>query len=194
MASVPGQMDRNPLPGVTDNIEMAQAINDSPVFSALAQEVAHDREVSAMRHYYQYHLPGELVGQQTAPFTLLIEQGTDFKCYAITGRAYSYDANVASDFPIPNALGLTAWAGSGLSFMLTDTRSGRQITSGMVPVETVLTPGYGQLLVNPMPFRYFFYRNSKLRFDIRNRDNAGRTHQFDIVLHGFKIYTPDSAM
>lgn len=186
-----GRYSRNPMPGVTTNPEMARDISDDPVFSSLEHEVLHDRTVSAMRHFYTYHINGDVVGQQTLPFTLLIEQGSDFKCYAITGSCYSYDAQNNSSFPMPNALGTTSWAGRGLSFQLTDTRSGRQLQSGFVPAELMLTPGYGQMFLNPFPFRYFFYRNSKLRLDVRNRDAAIRTHSFDIALHGYKIYTPE---
>ena len=114
MPSLPGRLDRNPMPGITTNPEMATAIDDNPVFSALAQEVLHDREVSAMRHYFSYEVSGDVPGQVTLPFTLLIEQGSDFKCFAITGSCFSYDAVNTSTFPIPNALGVTAWAGRGL--------------------------------------------------------------------------------
>lgn len=191
MPSIPGPLDRNALPGITTNPEMAREIDESPVFSALAQEVIHDREVSAMRHYFEYHLSGQVTGQQTLPFTLLIEQGADYKCYGITGACQSYDHVNPSSFPIPNSLGVTDWAGDGLSCMITDTRSGRQLTSGEVPLRCLLTPGYGHVMLQPTPLRYFFYRNSKVRFDIRNRDNALRVHTFDIVLHGYKVYTPE---
>jgi hypothetical protein len=191
MPSIPGSLDRNPIPGITSNPEMAQAIDGNNVFSALAQEVLHDREVSAMRHYFTYEVSGEVQGQVTLPFTLLIEQGSDFKCFAITGSCFSYDAVNASSFPIPNALGVTAWAGRGLSFNMVDTRSGRQLTSGFNAAENILSPGYGQMFQQPFPMRYFFWRNSKLRIDVRNRDNALRIHEFRITFHGFKIYTPE---
>ena len=180
-----------PTPGAYQNPEMARDIDSSPVFSSLQQEVIHDREVSAMRHYFVYELSGEVDGQQTLPFTMLIEQGSDFKCHAICGSCYSYDANNASDFPIPNALGVADWAGRGLSFNMVDTRSGRQLTSGFNAAENILTPGYGQMFQQPFPFRYFFFRNSKLRVDVRNADNQNRTHSFRISFHGFKIYTPE---
>jgi len=191
MPSVPGPLDRSPMPGFNTNPEMAAAIDANPVFSAIAQDVLHEREVQAMRHHFIYHVTGDVAGQQTLPFTFLVEQGADFKCFAVTGSGFSYDDSYASSYPIPNALGVTSWAGRGLSFMLTDTRSARELTSGFVPAELLLTPGYGQTFVNPYIFRYFFYRNSRIRLDVRNRDNANRTHSFDIAFHGYKIYTPE---
>lgn len=188
--NVPGQYSRNPNPKYTSNVEMADAIDDSPVFQSIDQQLQHEREAQAMRHWFVYPLNGEVVGQQTLPFTIQIENGSDFKCMWITGSCFSYSGAQASTFPVPNSIGATAWAGRGLSTMITDTRSGRQLTSDFVGLETLLTPGYGMTMVDPMPFRYFFWRNSKIRFDIRNRDNANRTHQFSLNLVGIKIYSP----
>ncbi len=173
------------------NPEMAQRISDRPVFDAVAKEVEHDRELTAMKYNYTYTLSDSIDGQETLPFFITIEQGTDFSCKWILGSAYSYDTENDTDFPIPNSLGATAWAGRGLSLQITDTRSGRNLTSGFVTLETILTPGYGLNFQQPYPFRYHFYRNTKIRFDIRNRDNADRTHNFEIMLNGFKVVTPN---
>jgi len=188
------QLNRSAMPNgqyATQNPLMAQAISESPVFDAIAKEVEHDRELTAMKYNYTYTLSDSIVGQQTLPFFITVEQGTDFSCKWILGSAYSYDAAVDTDFPIPNSLGATAWAGRGLSLQITDTRSGRNLTSGFVTLETLLTPGYGLNFQQPYPFRYHFYRNTKIRFDIRNRDNANRTHYFDLMLNGFKVITPN---
>jgi hypothetical protein len=207
MPSNPLQYDRSSMPQMTSNLQMAQDIESSPVFSAIANQVTHEREVQAMRYPFIYTLSGEVNGQQSMPFTLLIDQGSDFLCRFITGSCYSYDARVGheSSFPIPNSMGVTSWAGRGLSFMFTDTRSGTQLMSDMVPAEVMLTPGYGMTFVEPVPFTYFFWRNSKLKVDVRNRDNATRAfdpqnptipsaHQFNISLHGYKVFTPGSAV
>lgn len=174
------------------NPEMAQQIEDSPTFSAIAAEVAHQREVQAQKYFYVYTLNDEIVGQTTAPFNIQIEQGTDFWCQWITASAFSYDADEGDEttFPIPNSIGALSWAGRGLSLEITDTRSARKLTSGYVPFELLGTPGYGLNFQNPYPLRYFFYRNTKIRFDVRNRDNENRTHEFSIALAGYKILTP----
>jgi hypothetical protein len=187
-------LNRNSMPTgplATHNLQMANQINASPVFDAVAKEVQHDRELTAMRYNYTYTLSDSIVGQQTLPFFITIEQGTDFSCKWMLGSAFSYDAENDTDFPIPNSIGATAWAGRGLSVQITDTRSGRNLTSGFVTWETLLTPGYGLNFQQPYPFRYHFYRNTKIRFDIRNRDNADRTHYFEIQLNGFKVVTPN---
>lgn len=173
------------------NPQMAERISENPVFDATVKEVQHERELTAMKYNYTYTLSDSIDGQQTLPFFITIEQGTDFACKWILGSAFSYDTQNDTDFPIPNSLGATAWAGRGLSLSITDTRSGRNLTSGFVPLETVLTPGYGLNFQQPYPFRYHFYRNTKIRFDVRNRDNANRTHNFEIMLNGFKIVTPN---
>jgi hypothetical protein len=175
----------------TENPEMANAISSNQVFSAIASEVEHERTVQAMRYNYTYSLSGSIVGQQTLPFEIVIEQGSDFSCQMMTGSAFSYDTGNATSFPIPNSLGATAWAGRGLSVNIVETRSGRTLTSGFVAWELLFAPGYAQGFQRPYPFRYHFYRNSKIRFDIRNRDNANRTHTFDVALNGYKIITPE---
>ena len=171
--------------------ELANEIARSPVFSAIANEVGHERDVQAMKWNYTYTLEGEITGQQTLPFDITIEQGTDFKCLYLTGSFFSYDSENDTDFPVPNSAGITSWAGRGLSVKLTDSRSARELTSGYVPVELMNTPGYGLNFQMPYPFRYFFYRNSKIKFDIRNRDNSDRVHQFAFALNGYKILTAE---
>lgn len=174
-----------------ENPEMATAISENPVFAAIANEVEHAREVQAMRYTYIYGFSDEIVGQQTLPFILTIEQGTDFQCLAMTASCFSYDDQDDSDFPIPNSAGLTAWAGRGLSVAITDSNAGRDLTSGFIPMELIATPGYGLNFQRPYPFKYHFYRNNKIRFDVRNRDNANRTHAFAFALLGYKIVTPN---
>lgn len=172
------------------NPEMATEISNNPVFASLAAQLANERDIAAMKYSFIYGIADDIAGQTTLPFTLTIEQGSDFKCEWITASAFSYDDANASDFPIPNSAGLTRWAGRGLSFMITDTRSGRDLTSDFIPFELMATPGYGMNFQYPYPFRYLFQRNAKVRFDVRNRDNATRTHAFSIGLLGHKVLTP----
>jgi hypothetical protein len=182
-----------PQPGQSvQNVELASAIDSSATFTALAQELAHEREMQAMRHLYYYVLSGSLAGQQTQPFILSIEQGSDFKCMWITGSGFYYDSTGAAPslFPVPNSAGLTRWAGRGLSMQIVDSGKGRELASGFIPLECILTPGYGLNFQNPLPFKYLWERNSKVRIDVRNRDAATTTHQFEIVLMGYKVYTP----
>lgn len=179
----------------SNNPEMSRQIAGSPVFSNILEQLKHERTVQQMRYPFVYCLSDSIAGQATQPFTLTIEQGTDFKTLFITGQAYSYEDTAgggdATTFPIPNALGVADWAGRGLSAQITDSRSGRQLTSGFVPFELLFSPGYGMNFQNPLPFKYHFVKNSKVVFDIRNRDNADRTHYFDIALIGYKIETPN---
>lgn len=169
------------------NPQMQQAIDSSPVFSAIEKQLQQARDKQAMQYDYIYHVSGTVTGQATSPFFITIEQGTDFMVTDITGSCFSYDADDASTYPMPNNQGLTAWAGRGLTFKITDSRAGRELTSGYVGAENILTPGYGLNFQRTYPFRYLLYRNTKLRFDVRNLDNANRSHVFDIALKGFKV-------
>jgi hypothetical protein len=181
-----------------DQPELAATIAADPTFAALEQEVLHERRTQAMKWWYTYVLSDSIDGQVSKPFLLSIEQGTDFKCCYLTASAFSYDATNVTSFPIPNSANSARWAGRGLTLRITDTRAGRDLTSGDVPFELFATPGYGLSFVKPFPFHYFFLRNSKIRFDIRNLDNADRkdandsAHAFSIALHGYKYLTPGS--
>lgn len=174
-----------------DQPELAASISANSVFSALEDEVKHERNVQAMKWWYTYSLNDTIAGQTAKPFTISIEQGTDFVCKYMVASAFAYDdrgVGHTSSFPV---FGNTAWAARGLTIRITDTRSGRELTSGDCPFELFATPGYGTSFVKPFPFRYTFARNSKIRFDIRNNDNASfADHRFSIALHGFKYLTP----
>jgi hypothetical protein len=188
-----------PVPQVAryqDQPELAATISADSTFAAIEQEVMHERKVQAMKWWYTYVLTDSIDGQASKPFSITIEQGTDFKCCYMTASMYSYDPFNATDFPMPNSAGNTYWAGRGLTVRITDTRSGRDLTSGDMPMELIATPGYGISFVKPFPFHYFFLRNSKIRFDIRCLDDVARStanssaHQFNIALHGYKYLTP----
>lgn len=192
-------MPQTRVPRYQDQPELAASIAANPVFANLQDEVNHERNIQAMKWAYSYTLNNFILGQTSKPFTITIEQGTDFLCKYMVASAFGYDANNASSFP---AVGNTSWAARGLTMRITDTRSGVELTSGDTPFELFATPGYGTAFVKPFPFRYTFLRNSKIRFDIRNNDNAafnatevagestGEGHKFAITLHGFKYLTP----
>lgn len=178
----------NPIPQgqYAANPELANQLTDNPVFASLMAEVHDLRERQRARWQYVYGFADQIAGQQTLPFTLTIEAGTDFKCEWLTASVFSYDAVNPTTFPIPNALGSTAWAGRGLSVSIHDEGSSRDLTSGFIPIELIATPGYGLNFQYPYPFKYHFRKNSQIRFDVRNRDGALRTHEFSFALLGYK--------
>lgn len=177
---------------ISRNPELSRAISTNPVFGKVADTARHEAMQQRIRYKYVYSLSDSIVGGQSTQFQIQIEQGTDFRSLFMTGSAFSYDAGNATDFPIPNAAGSTAWAGRGLSVRIVDTRTSRTLTSGYVPWETLFTPGYGLNYQKPLDWRYYFLRNTILRFDIENSDNANRTHNFSISLIGYKLILPDN--
>lgn len=166
---------------------------EDDTLAAVRAELEHERKVQSARWSYVYHVSGTVgVSPNTQQFSIQIEQGTDFHCRFMLGSAFSYDADAgdATDFPIPNSLGVTTWAGRGLSVQITDTRAGRSLTDGFIPFEILFSPGYGINYQSPLRFKYHFYENSRVRFDVRNNDTpAGSTreHDFNISLLGYKI-------
>ena len=188
------QYNRSAMPvgQYTQNPELADAFSQSPTFSTIANEVQHMRDRQAVRWNYTYHLSATVASNTTTPGIITIEQGTDFLCERLTISTFCYDAANASIFPLPNSAGLTSWSSRGLSLRITDSSAGRELTSGFVPVELLASPGFGYNMLIPYPFKYFFYRNAKIRFDLRNRETAAARAdmQVEIALNGFKIMTP----
>jgi hypothetical protein len=172
-------------------------------YDNVVQEAAHFRQVQLSKYDFTYVLNIAVANNTTLPATLTIEQDADFRIEQITGECYGpCDANgirsinASTDFPlagtaVPSGAGLGAYADRGLMLKMTDTGAGRELTNGFVPAELILSPGYGIALHQPYPFRYFALRNTKFRFDIRNRDTqASLFHFISIAVNGYKYMTP----
>ena len=192
----PRYINRDPMPqmgSAVDNVGMANAFNSNPVFSAVAQEMYQKREAQAVRWTRIYPISGTILAAETKTEIITIDQENDFDCQAFLASAFSYSATAGqeTDFPTPNNSNNRYWAMRGLTVELTDTSSGRMLTSGEVPIELIATPGYGASFQNPFPFRYYFYRNTKLRVVIRSREtHTGRSHNYEFAMVGTAFSAP----
>lgn len=168
------------------------------------QEAAHFRQVQLTKYDFSYVLNVAVANNTTLPAILTIEQDADFLVERITGNAYGpTDVNglrlVTQPTVFPLAGTSVGFADRGLMIKITDTGAGRELTNGFVPAELLLSPGYGIAMNMPYPFRYYALRNTKFRFDIRNRDTSVGTgdpapdlfHFISITLNGFKYMTPN---
>lgn len=172
-------------------------------------EAAQFRSQQLSRWCFIYSLNVAIQNGQTFPAVLPIEEDAEFLAVSMTGSCYgpcsdllgTKALNASTDFPlagtaVPSGAGLPAIADRGLSLRITDQGAGRVLTNGFVPVETLLTPGYGLSRTVPQPLRYYLLRNSQLQFDIRNRDTAvgaGETplyHFLSLSIYGFKYQVP----
>lgn len=170
------------------------------VFESLVQEAAYRRAVQKNKYNYTYTVTGIIQDNTTASIILTIEQDADFYIEKITGSAYGpVDATTGipsgadTSFDMPGTAG--GYAARGLQVRITDTGAGRELTNGFVPLEIILTPGYDLGFITPYRVNYMAKRNSKLRFDFRNRDTngAGTAHQqVDLALNGYKYYLDES--
>ena len=162
------------------------------VYETLVQEAAYRRSVQLYKYNYTYTVTGIIPANTTNPIILTIEQDADFFIEKITGTAYGPVALVtgipgggATDFDMPGTA--AGFAARGLQVQITDTGAGRELTNGFVPLEVILTPGYDLGFFQPYRVNYMAKRNSKLRFDFRNRDTqTNANHQVDIALNGYK--------
>jgi len=169
---------------------------------AVNQEAAHFRAIQLSKFQFAYVLNISVANNTTIPAYLTIQQDADFKIERITGSCYGptdengvRSTNASTIFPlagtaVPSGAGLGAYADRGLLTRITDTGAGRELTSGFIPLETILTPGYGLSKSADFPFTYYTLRNSSFRFDIRNRDTTADLFHFcSIVLSGYKYVT-----
>lgn len=165
------------------------------VFKQIALEQIHNRKVQKYKYHYFYSVSAIIAANNTTPFTLAIEQDADFIIEKWTGSCYGpVDANGipvitgATAFPQPGTV--LGFAGRGLLVKLTDTGSGRDLSDGYIPLECLLSPGYGVNMFAPYPAKYFARRNSKIRFDFKNKDTLAR-QAVDMILGGQKYQMPE---
>jgi hypothetical protein len=157
-----------------------------------ALEAQNFRRIQETKYAFIYVLNVPVANNTTLPALLTIEEDADFLVHSITGAAYgptdvngARQASVATIFPLAGTT--LGYADRGVMARISDTGAGRLLTSGFVPLETILTPGYGLSMDTPYPFKYLIRRNSKIQFDLRNRDTTASYYHFvSICLHGTK--------
>lgn len=155
-------------------------------------EAANFRRIQQSKYAFIYVLNVPVANNTTLPAFLTIEEDADFMVTAITGSVLGpTDVNgarqvtAATIFPLAGTT--VGYADRGVMAKVTDAGSGRVLTSSFVPLETILSPGYGLSLDSQYPFKYLILKNSKIQFDLRNRDTtAGYYHFVSIALHGTK--------
>ena len=170
----------------------------SPTFAAVAQQQVQNREIQRYKFQFIYTVSAIVDAGATVPQFLTVEQDADFLIERLTGSCLGpvdanglYDAAGLSDFPQPGTTGgAPTFAGRGLTANIVDQGAGRDLTQGFLPLENILTPGYGIGMFLPYPFKYFARRNSNIRFDIRSRDTQAR-QSCDIAIIGFKFQMPE---
>lgn len=159
-------------------------------------EIQNFRRIQVSKYAFIYALNVPVANNTTLPAILTIEEDADFLVTSITGSAYGPTdvtglrlVDSETDFPLAGTT--SGYADRGLQCKITDTGAGRLLTSGFISLETILTPGYGISLYTPYPFKYLIRRNSKIQFDIRNRDTVTDDevtlyHFTSICLNGIK--------
>lgn len=169
---------------------------EDAVYTSVAQQQVHNRIVQKYKYNFTYHIDAIVAASTTAPQNLTITQDADFQWEKITGRAFGpVDDNGIpqqsnTDFPMPGIAIGQGFAGRGLQMQITDQGAARPLTDGFIPVELLLTPGYGVQMFLPYPIKYFSRRNSVLQFDFRNQDTQAQ-QAIDIAINGYKFEMPE---
>ncbi len=160
---------------------------------AVIEEAAQFKAVQVNKSWFAYNLLAIVANNTTLPAFLTIDQDADIMFHSMTGSAYgpTNSAGVrqvagATDFPTAGTT--TGFADRGVQVNWTDTGAGINLTNGFIPIETLFSPGYSAAgLTMPTPFKYYAARNTKLKFDLRNRDTqANLFHVVSITLMGYK--------
>jgi hypothetical protein len=169
---------------------------EQAVFSSLAHQMVNNRLTQKYKYNYTYQVNSLVNAGGSAPKLLSIEQDADFLFEKMTGSCFGpVDENgipqqANTDFPMPGIAIGQGFAGRGLSCQITDTGNGRELTNGNIPLETILTPGYGTQLYTPYPIKYFAARNSKIKFVFTNQDTQAR-QSVTVVINGYKFEMPE---
>jgi hypothetical protein len=168
--------------------------NNNPTFAAISNEMAHRKQVQAVKYQEYYTVYAVVLAGQTLPVTLTLDEQYDFELEAITGKLFGptdseglYDPAAGTDFPIIGQTGAgPTFCGAGLGIEIVDGSSSRRLTNGYVEASTLLAPGYGTSLFAPMSAKYFFKASSLISFSFRNRDTQAN-QSIELVLHGKNI-------
>lgn len=86
----------------------------------------------------------------TVPVTFDITQEASFLCDIMTGKIVPADGTTFT----------------GILLQLFDNNT--ELTDGFIPLENILSPGYGTQLFFPHKMQYIFERNNKVRCNIQN--------------------------
>jgi len=82
--------------------------------------------------------------------------------------------------------------GVDLTARYQDPQVGATLINNFIPVELLLTPGYGYTFYKPYEFEYYLPRTQKMLFEFRNRDqlngaDTGGFHRVTLTLIGQRI-------
>lgn len=174
--------------------------------STVLAELKHQREVQKNKDLFAYSLAVAIPNNtEQQSVTLNVENDADFVTEQILGHVIGpaneegvRQLDAETDYPL---VGTTlGYAEHGLSMRITDT-SDRPMTSGFIPVELLLTPGYREQFYIPLPWKKLFAAKSRIKFEFKNRDTKtgpdGATlyHYVSIVIKGYKyVFAPGEAV
>mgnify|MGYP001583285449 CR=1 FL=1 len=133
---------------------------------------------SVMREFFQYQVPAfsnMAAAGATATNQLLIQADSDFEW-----SLGSYEFDLASA-----AVTLSTQSIPNMTILLTDSGSGRQLSSAAIPVTSLFGP-----LTKPfiLPITKVFKANSNLSVTAVNFDAAVTTGNLRLTMTGWKIY------
>jgi len=153
-----------------------------PGGAALVAQEAQNR-VEAQDRRWRLSIPVSFdlakTGEALAQITELLKMSTegDFACLFITCKMTGYDDAGA---PVAAA----TFGGTGVKIKIDESGWGRELARDFVALETIATPGYGEVLYQPFPFEQVFVRSSEINFDVRNTSNVRQ--RVELTFHGWQ--------
>jgi len=117
------------------------------------------------------HLSTSLVAiaaGKTEPLEINVSNDGDFHSETLTGKMIPTNAATVT----------------GLLVQIFDNNS--ELTDGFMPLENILSPGYGSQVFFPHKLEHIFERNAKIRFNVQNI--SAETQSVSFTLSGEKLH------
>lgn len=155
-----------------------------PGGAALAVQELKNR-VEAQERKYRQSIPFACIldkvntsGAQVLQKLKMSSEG-DFLCTHLTVKLLGLSDDLAT------VLDPADFGATGLTWMLSESGWGRKLLRDFTALETMATPGYGDVMYQPFPFEQVLLKSSDVEFDIRNASSVKQ--RAIITLHGWQF-------
>ena len=173
-----------------------------PTFKATRDEELHFRRTQLNQYSHAYSLTAlcpasdtDIAAGNIGVITRAVLENEEDADFLIMKMSGSVEAPVDNNGqPLPNIVGSGAYlaptvssgrmerglsmrisnlsTGVDLTARFQDPQVGATLANNFIPVENLLSPGYGFRMYKPIPFTYMLIRGERLLFEFRNRDSG----------------------
>lgn len=140
--------------------------NESGGAALVAQEQANKVEAQARKYRQSIPFIGVLTASGTPGAQILskirMSSEGDFLVTHVTCKIVAFDPTSGT------VVDPATFGGTGLSLKISESGWGRELLRDYTALETLATPGYGEIIYQPFPFEQVLLSESDVTFDVRN--------------------------